>query len=241
MARESVLARTLVELADTLVDDFDVVELLTLLTDRCVDVLDVAAAGLMLVSPSGDLRVMASSSEAMRVLELFELQSQEGPCLDCYRTGNPVVNQDLALVNGRWPRFAPEALAAGFRSVHALPMRLRGSVIGALNLFHIETGEMREADVIAAQAFADVATIAVLQHRAVLEAQLLNDQLSQALNSRVLIEQAKGVLSERAGLNMEESFAVLRNYARNHNLRLVDVAQDVIDDNLSTEVLGTAT
>jgi GAF domain-containing protein len=241
MARESVLARTLVELADTLVDDFDVVELLTLLTDRCVDVLDVAAAGLMLVSPSGDLRVMASSSEAMRVLELFELQSQEGPCLDCYRTGAPVVNQDLALVNGRWPKFAPEALAAGFKSVHALPMRLRGSVIGALNLFHIDTGEMREADVLAAQAFADVATIAVLQHRAVLEAQLLNDQLSQALNSRILIEQAKGVLSERAGLNMEESFAVLRNYARNHNLRLVDVAQDVINDNLSTEVLGTAT
>jgi GAF domain-containing protein len=177
----------------------------------------------------------------MRVLELFELQSQEGPCLDCYRTGAPVVNQDLALVNGRWPKFAPEALAAGFKSVHALPMRLRGSVIGALNLFHIDTGEMREADVLAAQAFADVATIAVLQHRAVLEAQLLNDQLSQALNSRILIEQAKGVLSERAGLNMEESFAVLRNYARNHNLRLVDVAQDVINDNLSTEVLGTAT
>jgi GAF domain-containing protein len=241
MAREAVLARTLVELADTLVDEFDVVELLTLLTDRCVDVLDVAAAGLMLVSPSGDLRVMASSSEAMRVLELFELQSQEGPCLDSYRSGQPVVNQDLASVNGRWPKFVPEALAAGFKSVHALPMRLRGSVIGALNLFHVDTGEMREADVLAAQAFADVATIAVLQHRAVLEAQVLNNQLNQALNSRILIEQAKGVLSERAGLNIEQAFAVLRKYARNHNLRLVDVAQDVINDNLSTEVLGTAT
>jgi GAF domain-containing protein len=238
MAREAVLARTLVELADTLVDEFDVVELLTLLTDRCVDVLDVAAAGLMLVSPSGELRVMASSSEAMRVLELFELQSQEGPCLDCYRTGQPVVNQDLASVNGRWPKFAAEALAAGFQSVHALPMRLRGSVIGALNMFHVDTGQMREADVLAAQAFADVATIAVLQHRAVLEAQVLNNQLNQALNSRILIEQAKGVLSERAGLNMERSFAVLRNYARNHNLRLADVAQDVINDNLSVDALG---
>ena len=123
MPREAMLARTLVELADTLVADFDVVELLTLLTDRCVDVLDVGAAGLMLVAPDGELRVMASSSEAMRVLELFELQSQEGPCLDCYRTGQPVVNQDLATVDGRWPRFAAEALAAGFRSVHALPMR----------------------------------------------------------------------------------------------------------------------
>jgi GAF domain-containing protein len=240
MARETVLARTLVELADTLVDEFDVVELLTLLTDRCVDVLDVAAAGLMLASPSGDLRVMASSSEAMRVLELFELQAQEGPCLDCYRSGQPVVNQDLATVNGRWPKFANEALAAGFRSVHALPMRLRGSVIGALNLFHVDPGEMREADVVAAQAFADVATIAVLQHRAVLEAQVVNDQLNYALNSRILIEQAKGVLSERAKLDMERSFALLRRYARNHNLRLVDVAQSVIDDAVSLDALGPA-
>jgi GAF domain-containing protein len=238
MAREAVLARTLVELADTLVDDFDVVELLTLLTDRCVDVLDVAAAGLMLVSPSGELRVMASSSEAMRVLELFEIQSQEGPCLDCYRTGQAVVNQDLAVVNGRWPRFAPEAIAAGFQSVHALPMRLRGSVIGALNLFHLDIGDMRDADVLAAQAFADVATIAILQHRAVLEAQVLNDQLNFALNSRIVIEQAKGVLSERGSLSMEQAFGLLRNYARTNNLRLVDVARSVIDNNLSTEALG---
>ncbi len=138
MPREAMLARTLVELADTLVADFDVVDLLTLLADRCVEVLGVGAAGLMLVAPEGDLRVMASSSETMRVLELFELQSQEGPCLDCYRTGQPVVNQDLATVNGRWPRFAAKALEAGFHSVHALPLRLRGTVIGALNLFHTE-------------------------------------------------------------------------------------------------------
>lgn len=238
MARETVLARTLVELADTLVDEFDVVELLTLLTDRCVDVLDVAAAGLMLVSPSGDLRVMASSSEAMRVLELFELQSQEGPCLDCYRSGQPVLNQDLDPVNGRWPNFAREALAVGFKSVHALPMRLRGSVIGALNLFHVVAGEMRDADVLAAQAFADVATIAVLQHRAVLEAHILNDQLNYALNSRILIEQAKGVLSERAKVDMEQAFALLRTHARNNNRRLLDVAQAVIDDELSLDALG---
>ncbi len=120
MPRESMLGRTLVQLADTLVADFDVIELLTLLTDCCVDVLDVAAAGIMLAGPEGDLRVMASSSEAMRLLELFELQAQEGPCLDCYRTAQPVINQDLATVNGRWPRFAAEALAAGFHSVHAL-------------------------------------------------------------------------------------------------------------------------
>jgi len=237
MSREALLARTLVELADTLVADFDVIELLTLLTDGCVDVLDVGAAGLMLVAPEGDLRVMASSSEAVRVLELFELQSQEGPCLDCYRTGQPVVNEDLATVNGRWPRFAAEALAAGFHSVHALPMRLRGTVIGALNLFHIEPGEMRQADVVAAQAMADVATIGVLQHRAALEAQVLNEQLNHALNSRIVIEQAKGIIAEREGLNMEQAFSALRNHARYHNLRLVDVAGDVIDGILPASAL----
>jgi hypothetical protein len=146
--REALLARALVELAGTLVAGFDVLDLLTLLADRCVRVLDVAAAGLMLAGPDGDLRVMASSSEAMRVLELFELQSDDGPCPDCYLSGKPVVNQDLADVNGRCPRFAPRALASGVRSVHALPMSLRGSVIGALNLFHAEAGEMREADVV---------------------------------------------------------------------------------------------
>jgi GAF domain-containing protein len=239
MPREALLARTLVELADTLVEEFDVVELLTLLADRCVEVLDVSAAGLMLVAPEGDLRVMASSSEAMRLVELFELQSDEGPCLDCYRTGEPVVNQRLAAVDTRWPRFAPVALEAGFQSVHALPMRLRGVIIGALNLFRADEGAMEDADVAAAQAFADVATIAILQHRAVLEAQVLNEQLNHALNSRIVIEQAKGVLAERAGLDMEQSFARLRNYARQHNLRLVNVAQDVIDGTLTTGALDS--
>jgi GAF domain-containing protein len=240
MPREAALAQTLVELADTLVDDFDVVELLTLLTDRCVEVLDVGAAGLMLVSPEGDLRLMASSSDAMRVLELFELQAQEGPCLDCYRTSAPVVNQDLAVVNGRWPRFAAEALEAGFHCVHALPMRLRGTVIGALNLFHVEPGDMREADVVAAQALADVATIAILQHRAVLEAQVLNEQLQSALTNRITIEQAKGVVAERKGLDMEQAFAALRSYARNHNRLLVDVARNVIDGSLSASALASS-
>jgi GAF domain-containing protein len=231
------LARTFVQLADTLVADYDVVELLTLVTDCCVDVLDVSSAGIMLVAPEGDLRVAASSSEAMRVLELFELQAQEGPCLDCYRTGQPIVNQDLATVNGRWPRFAPEALAAGFHSVHALPMRLRGSIIGAVNLFRRDAGKMRQPDVEAAQALADVATIGILQHRATLEAQVVNEQLNHALNSRIVIEQAKGVIAERLGVNMEEAFATLRGHARSHNLRLVDVAQSVITGSLSASVL----
>ncbi len=237
MAKQSTLARTLVELADTLVADFDVVDLLTRLADRCVEVLDVDAAGIMLAAPDGQLRVIASSSEAMRVLELFELQAQEGPCLDCYSTRLPVVNQDLAEVNGRWPRFAAEAMAAGFHSAHALPMRLRGSVIGALNLFHIDAGEMPQDDVDAAQALADIATIAILQHRASTEAQSVNEQLNHALNSRIVIEQAKGMLAERLGLDMDQAFRTLRGHSRNHNLRLADVAGDVISGTLSASAL----
>ena len=233
MPRETLLARTLVELADTLVADFDVVDLLTALADSCVDVLDVGAAGIMLAAPDGELRVMASSSEAMRVLELFELQARQGPCLECYRTATPVVNQDLVVGDDRWPGFAAEALAAGFHAVHALPMRLRGTVIGALNLFHVEPGEMRKADMDAAQAFADVATIAILQHRAASEAHVLNEQLNAALHTRVVIEQAKGIVAERQGLDMERAFATLRNHARNHNLRLADVATAVITGSLA--------
>jgi GAF domain-containing protein len=238
MPREALLARTLVELADSLVADFDVVELLTLLVDRCVEVLDVTAAGLMLVAPAGDLRLMASSSEAMRLVELFELQAQQGPCLDCYRTGQPVMQVDLAASDRRWPQFSAHALEAGFHSVHALPMRLRGTVIGALNLFDFESGRMREVDVQAAQSLADVGTIGILTHRAVLEARVVNDQLNQALNSRIVIEQAKGMVAERMKLDMQVSFVTLRDYARNHNLRLGDVADDIISGTLDVSALG---
>jgi GAF domain-containing protein len=235
--REGLLAQTFVDLVDTLVDDFDVVDLLTLVTDRCVEVLDVSAAGLMLVAPEGDLRVVAFSSEAVRIVELFELQSEEGPCLDAYRSGQSIVNQDLTEVDTHWPRFAPVALDAGFLSVHALPMRLRGDVIGALNLFRVEPGDLDQVDIVAAQALADVATIAILHHRAASEAQLVNEQLTHALNSRIVIEQAKGMLAERTGLDMENSFSRLRKYARDHNLRLVDVALGVVNGTVDAETL----
>ena len=235
MPREAVLARTLVELADTLVDDFDVVELLTLLADRCVEVLNVSAAGLMLVAPEGNLRVVASSSEEMRLVELFELQAEEGPCPDCYRTGEPTLSRDLAGEEGRWPRFGPVALKAGFRSVHAVPMRLRGETIGALNLFGADEGELDEADVVAARALADVATIGILQHRAALQAHIVIDQLNHALQSRIAIEQAKGVIAERSRLDMDEAFAWLRHHARNNNLLLLDVAHAVIDGTVTPD------
>lgn len=235
MSREALLARTFVELADSLVDNFDVVELLTVLADRCVDVVDVAATGIMLATADGELRVLASSSETMRLLELFEAQADEGPCVECYRSGRPVVNLTLDEVHSRWPRFAPQAVSAGFRTVYALPMRLRGQTIGALNMFRVDDGPMPDEDVVAAQALTDVATIAILQHRAVLDAQALNEQLNRALGTRIVIEQAKGVVAESAELDMDDAFNRLRRHARNHNLRLTDVAQAV-----STKTLPVA-
>src|SRR5947209_6254531 len=173
MAREELIVQSLVDMADTLVDDYDVVDLLTGLADRCVNLLEVAAAGVMLASPEGDLRLVASSSEAMRVLEVFELQAQEGPCLDAFRTGQRVEHENLHAGAGRWPRFATAALDAGFQSAFALPLRLRDMTIGAINLFHAEQTPMDERDVIVARAFADLATISVLQHRAATESQRL--------------------------------------------------------------------
>ena len=202
-----------------------------MLSDRCVEVLDVAAAGIMLVAPNGELRVMTSSSEAMRVVELFELQAQEGPCLDCYRSGQAVVNHDLA-AGGRWPGFATVALEAGFRSADAVPMRLRSQIVGALNLFRSEPGALSDSDVIIAQALADVATIALLQHRTALAAEVVNEQLTGALNSRILIEQAKGILTERHHLDMEQAFTRLRSHARSNNQRLSDLAHEIVHGTL---------
>jgi GAF domain-containing protein len=237
MSRESLLAKTFVQLADTLTDEFDVVDLLTMLADRCVAVLDVSAAGLMLVGADGQLRVVASSNEAMRLVELFELQSQEGPCLDCYRTLQPVLNEHLGARGARWPHFAPVALEAGFHSVHALPLRLRGEAIGALNLFRADRADIEEADIVAGQALADAATIAILQHRAVLEVQLVNAQLEHALRSRIVIEQAKGVLAERAGFDVEAAFTSMRQHARDNNLKLADVARGVVEGTLGVDAL----
>jgi len=235
MTREADVVRSLVEMADTLVDDYDIVDLLTGLTDRCVDLLGVSAAGVMLASPEGNLGLVASSSEAMRLLELFELQAQEGPCLDAFRTGQAVAHENLQAGSGRWPAFSTAALQAGFQSALALPLRLREAIIGALNLLSATRTPMAEADVIVARAFADLAALSIIQHRATAEAHRLNDQLSSALNSRVVIEQAKGVISERTGIDVAEAFSRLRTYARNTNLRLTDVAHAAIDGTLDPQ------
>ena len=223
------LAHAFVELADTLVEEFDVVDLLARLGERCVELFGAAAAGLLLADGQGTLRLMAATSEAMEMVELFQLQNAEGPCHDCYRSGDPVEVEDLAGAGGRWPLFAPVAAEAGFRSAHAFPLRLRGQVLGALNLFRTVPGRFEPSDVAFAQALADVATIAIIQHRAAHDAQALADQLQLALNSRIVIEQAKGVIAEQGGLDMDQAFALLRGYARRHRRLLGEVAEEVID------------
>jgi GAF domain-containing protein len=228
MSRESVLARTMVELADNLVDDFDIVDVLMLLTARCVEVLDTTAAGIMLVGPEGQLQLMSSSNEAMRVVEVFELQSAEGPCWDCFYSGRPVVNHDLTAAQDRWPNFAPVAVAAGFFGSDAIPMRLRGNVIGALNLFRADRGSLSDEDLTVAQALADVATIAILQNRTSVIAAEVNAQLNAALTSRIVIEQAKGIIAERRRVSIDAAFAYMRRYARDRNSRLADIARAVV-------------
>jgi GAF domain-containing protein len=239
MSREEHLAEAFVDLADTLVADFDVIDFLGALTQHCIDLLPVVAVGIMLADHHGQLHVSASSSDQARLVELFELQNDEGPCLDCYRTGRPVTHSDLAADDPRWPHFASEARTAGFRSAHVLPLRHRDNVIGALILFRSDVGGLTPADARLAQALTDVATIGILQERALRQAEVLAEQLQAALNSRVVIEQAMGVLAERGGLDMERAFISLRAYARSNRLRLADVARQVVDGALdATVVIG---
>jgi transcriptional regulator with GAF, ATPase, and Fis domain len=222
------LSETFVELTDTMVADFDVIDFLHVLTDRSAQLLDVSAAGLLLVDQRGELRVVAASSEAARLLELLQVQLGQGPCLDCFRSGRAVTATDLG-TDRRWPRFAEAAAEAGLGAVQALPMRLREQVIGALNLFRDTPGDFDPINVRVGQALADVATIGLLHERTMRRRDTLNEQLQAALNSRVVIEQAKGKLAERLGLDMDQAFNVLRDHARARNLRLSDLARAFID------------
>jgi GAF domain-containing protein len=222
------LADVFVEMADTLVDDFDVIDFLHVLTERCVQLLGVSAAGLLLTDGQDQLQVVAASSERTRLLELFQLQTDQGPCVDCFHTGQPVSVPDLPSA-GRWPRFSAAAADVGFAAVHAVPMRLRTEVIGALNLFDINPGALDEGKLRIGQALADVATIGLLQQRAIHRRDVLTEQLQTALNSRILIEQAKGVLAERLHLDMADAFTLLRSGARSRNRHLSDLAQAIVD------------
>jgi GAF domain-containing protein len=227
---QELLSDTFVELADTMVADFDVIDFLHLLADRSVQLLGASAAGVMLADPRGALRLVAASSEAARLLEVFQLQSDEGPCLEAIRTGQPVIEPDLSHAQQRWPRFAPAALRVGVAAVHALPMRLREQVIGGLNLFRDQPGPFDPADVRIGQALADTATIGLVHERNLRRTEIVGEQLQGALSSRITIEQAKGKLAERLGIDMETAFSTLRHYARDHNLRLSDLSQAFIDN-----------
>src|ERR1700730_9669240 len=225
--RQTQLNRTLVELADTLVNDFDVVEFLHTLATRCVALFDVDAAGIMLAAERGALGVVGAADEQTSMLELFEIQSHEGPCSECYRSGHIVSEHDLETTD-RWPRFRHEALNTGVRAALAVPLSLRDENLGALNLFRAEPGGLDDDDLAACQALADVATIALIQERALREARLVAEQLQRALDSRVVIEQAKGVLAGLANVDMHTAFKLLRGYARAENLLLVEAASAVI-------------
>jgi transcriptional regulator with GAF, ATPase, and Fis domain len=228
---ERQLAEAFVALADTLVDDFDVVDFLHELTVRCAQVLGVSAAGVLLADQRGALRVVAASTEQTRLLELLQSQTDQGPCPECFHTGRPIAVADLSTPTAarRWPRFVAEAHTVGFASVHALPMRLRTDVIGALNLFGTEPGALDGNTIRLAQALADVATIGLLQQRAIRQRDTLAEQLQTALNSRVVIEQAKGVIAERRHVDMDQSFTLLRTTARTSNRRLSELARAVVD------------
>jgi GAF domain-containing protein len=223
------LADAFVEVADTLVDDFDVVDFLDRLTEHAVAVSAAAAAGLMLSDHDNRLQLMAATDENARSVELFQLQNSDGPCLDAFRLGEPVVNADLAHAGARWPLFAPRAIEAGFRSVHAFPMRLRDQTIGALNLFGSEDHRFAPDEMRVVQALADIATIGLLQQRSIADAANLTAQLQAALNSRIVIEQAKGAFAQRHGVTVDEAFRRLRQEARTSRRKLTDVCTDVLE------------
>lgn len=226
--RVTLLADTFVELADTLIDDFDLIDFLHVLVDRTVALLDADAAGIMLADQRGGLEVMAASSHAAELVELFELQQQEGPCLEAYRSGEPVIKSGVTEMMAAWPTFTPRLERAGFSSAQAIPMRLRETVIGALNVFTVRPGALSDGDMKLGRALADVATVGILQQRVISARDLLAEQLQGALHSRVLIEQAKGVLAGTSGLSVDQAFVLMRSHARTTGTHLRAVADDII-------------
>lgn len=232
-SRESRLSDAFVKLADTLIADYDVVDLLQTLVEECTDLLDAQAGGLILADTTGDLQLVASTSEGTDFVEVVQLSVGLGPCVQCFETGVPVTVGDIDKEGAPWPDFRAAALNNGFRSVHATPMRLRGVVIGAMNLFGTKVGALNAADIAVAQALTDVATIGILQERNIRETHVVTEQLQRALDSRILIEQAKGVLSQTGSMDMDEAFAAIRHYARRNNQSLREVSAGITNRTLN--------
>jgi GAF domain-containing protein len=235
--RQELTAVAFVEIVDTLVKDFDVIEVLTVLTSRCVELLEAAAAGILLADSSGQLRVIGASNEAVQLLELFQIQNDEGPSLDCFRSGRFVIDANLNTTT-RWPLFAQESVRGGFPSVCAVPLRLEDSILGCLNLFMSKPIALSDTDVALAQALADVASIAIVQDQVTRQAVVREGQLQHALTSRIAIEQAKGMIAERRSVDMDTAFALLRTYARSTNRGLTEVAELLVAGSLTIEVLA---
>ncbi|WP_298252145.1 GAF and ANTAR domain-containing protein [uncultured Arthrobacter sp.] len=233
ITRASRVSAAFVKIADTLVDEYDSLDLVQTLVEQSVELLDAAAAGLMIADPNGVLQVLASTSEEVRLVEVLQQETGIGPCIDCYSTGAPVTVRDIDGTRDRWPAFRDAAVAQGFRSVHAFPLRVRGRSIGAMNLFRVGTGELNAEDIAIGQALADVSTISILQERTIRESAVVNEQLQRALDSRILIEQAKGMLAYTADIDTAEAFQRLRAHARSHNATLRDTARAVLDRSLS--------
>ncbi len=238
MPNEREIMRALVEVADTFVADYDVVDFLHGLAERCVTLLDVDEAGVMLRDTSKTLRYVASSSEEMRLVELLELQHEEGPCLDAYRAGRLTMSTGLEEAEQKWPSFGLHARGAGFASLAGVPMRLRLDTIGSLNLFSRRPGGLSDDDQHIAQAMADVATIGILQQRAIQDGHVVASQLQTALESRVAIEQAKGILSERMAINVDDAFTLLRDHSRANNTKLTNTARQVVSGALLPATLA---
>ncbi len=226
-----------IEFADTFVDDYDVVEFLHRLAGRCVELVDADEAGILLADRNGSLQYVASSSERMRLIELFQLQHDQGPCVEAYRSGTAVHSAIEDGADTRWPEFAPHARALGFHSVSAIPMRLRTDTIGALNLFSVGVAPLSAEDQEVARALADIATIGILQERALNDGRILSTQLQGALESRVVIEQAKGFIAEHNQVSVDTAFDLLRGYARSHHRLLRQTADDIIAGTLDAGAL----
>ncbi|OJZ73906.1 transcriptional regulator [Mycobacterium paraffinicum] len=230
--RETLVLNAVVSIVDSLLDDFDIVDLLTGLTERCTELLDIAAAGFLLADPLHQLRLLAATSEQARELELFQLQTDEGPCVDCYATGRPVSVADIEGARERWPRFVPAAVDAGFASVHAVPMRAAGLVLGALGLFGSQRGELTDADLLVGQTLTHIASVAILQENPPTPSTVM-PRLRSALAGRVVVEQAKGLLRQMLDIPVEDAFRLLRTYAKANGQHLTDVARRLMTDRYS--------
>jgi transcriptional regulator with GAF, ATPase, and Fis domain len=236
--RAALLAQAFAELAGALADGYDVAELLDRLLRHCVDLLAVDAAGLVLADASDALQVMAATTGPARFLEVLQLHAESGPCLECYHTGRPVQVDDLRADGDRWPALARNARDGGYRAVHAVPLKFQQQTLGAMNLFNIEPGCLGATDQKIAGALAEVATVAILGQRSIRRSGEVAEQLQTALDSRVIIEQAKGMLAQQGGLPMPTAFAVLRQHARRNNQRVTDAARAVVDARLTLDAMS---